>query len=473
MKFDVIIIGAGAAGLYCAFEAGKRRRKVLVVEHNAQVGRKILISGGGRCNFTNTETRAENFISENPHFCKSALARYTPQDFVALVKKHNIEYYEKKLGQLFCRESARQIVAMLLAECAAARVEIKTNCSVREIKKLIVNGDDVSGDNRFAVETSQGEFFCENLVIATGGLSFPKVGATDFGFRIARQFGLKIVEPQPALVPLVFEGKAENFGKLAGVSVDALVSTGENSFRENILFTHRGLSGPAILQISNYWRRGKPVSIDLLPDDDALEVLEENSQGKQNLDNFLSRFLPHRFAEICAAQTADNKPLNRLGKKERERIAEYLNRWQASFGDTEGYHKAEVMRGGVATGELSSQTMTCGSNSRAFCTPLSPSEAILTLCSLISSSNFNDSAESSLSSIIKIRCESFVFIIGGIICRLPQAVTPTAENCRPIRRDVKCYSIIFFINGERVNKIMITGKKKNSSGNSARRFFYL
>jgi predicted Rossmann fold flavoprotein len=295
MRFDVVIIGAGAAGLFCAFEAGKRGRKVLVVEHNAQVGRKILISGGGRCNFTNIHTRAENFISENPHFAKSALARYTPQDFVELVKKHNIEYYEKKLGQLFCRESARHIVAMLLDECARAKVEIKTNCSVRAIKKRSENDDSFSGDARFEVETNQGVFFCENLVIATGGLSFPKIGATDFGFRIARQFGLKIVEPQPALVPLVFEKNVGDFARLAGVSVDALVSTGENSFRENILFTHRGLSGPAILQISNYWRRGKPVSIDLMPDADALEILEENSAGKQNLDNFLSRFLPSRF----------------------------------------------------------------------------------------------------------------------------------------------------------------------------------
>lgn len=357
MKYDAIIIGAGAAGLYCAFEAGKRGRKVLVVEHNAQVGRKILISGGGRCNFTNLHTRAENFISENPHFAKSALARYTPQDFVALVRKHDIEYYEKKLGQLFCRESARQIVAMLLAECAAARVEIKTSCSVREIKKLSETDENFSGDPRFAIETNQGEFVCENLVVATGGLSFPRIGATDFGFRVARQFGLKIVEPQPALVPLVFEKNDGNFAKLAGVSVDALVSTGANSFRENILFTHRGLSGPAILQISNYWRRGLAVSIDLLPDADALEILEKNAAGKQNLDNFLSRFLPNRFAEIFTALAATNRPLNQLGVKERERIAAHLNRWQASFGDTEGYHKAEVTRGGVATGELSSQTL--------------------------------------------------------------------------------------------------------------------
>ena len=356
MKFDVVVIGAGAAGLFCAIEAGKRGRKVLVVEHNAQVGRKILISGGGRCNFTNIHTKAENFISENPHFCKSALARYTPQDFVDLVVKHRIEFYEKKLGQLFCCESSRQIVEMLLAECARAKVEIRTNCSVRDIKKA--DGERLSSvNNSFEVETNQGKFVCESLVIAAGGLSFPKIGATDFGFRIARQFGLKIVEPQPALVSLVFEKNERNFGKLAGVSIDAVVSTGKQAFRENILFTHRGLSGPAILQISNYWRKDKAVSIDLLPNADALEILEENDSSKQNLDNFLSRFLPNRFAEIFTDEIFRNKPLNQIGNKQRGQIAESLNNWRVKFGDTEGFHKAEVTRGGVSTGELSSQTM--------------------------------------------------------------------------------------------------------------------
>ncbi|MGI8885210.1 MAG: NAD(P)/FAD-dependent oxidoreductase [Pyrinomonadaceae bacterium] len=353
MKFDVIIIGAGAAGLFCAIEAGKRRRKVLVVEHNAQVGRKILISGGGRCNFTNIHTKPENFISENPHFCKSALARYTPQDFVELITKHRIEYYEKKLGQLFCSESARQIIEMLLAECAKAKVEIRAGCSVKKVEKKV----EESGANCFEIETNQGNYVCESLVIATGGLSFPKIGATDFGFRIARQFGLKIIEPQPALVPLVFEKNAKNFGRLAGVSVDAVVSSGNQAFRENILFTHRGLSGPAILQISNYWRKDETVSINLTPNDAALEILERNKANKQNLDNFLSRFLPNRFAEIFTAETLENKPINQLGKKERERIAENLNDWQVKFVETEGFHKAEVTRGGVSTDELSSQTM--------------------------------------------------------------------------------------------------------------------
>jgi predicted Rossmann fold flavoprotein len=346
MKFDVIVIGAGAAGLFCAVEAGKRGRKVLVVEHNAQVGRKIIISGGGRCNFTNIHTKPENFVSQNPHFSKSALARYTPQDFVELVKKHKIDFYEKKLGQLFCRENSRLIVEMLLNECARAKVEIRTNCSVKN----------VSRDNLFEVETNQGVFKSENLVIATGGLSFPKIGATDFGYKIARQFGLKIVGTKPSLVPLVF-ANGKNFSQLAGVSVDSVVSSGKNSFRENILFTHRGLSGPAILQISNYWQKEKQISIDLLPSENAFELLEKNHTSKQNLDNFLSRFLPNRFAEIFAKEQFTNKPLNQFNKKEIEQIAEKLNNWQVKFGETEGYHKAEVTLGGVDTSEISSQTM--------------------------------------------------------------------------------------------------------------------
>ncbi|MGC2238905.1 MAG: NAD(P)/FAD-dependent oxidoreductase [Pyrinomonadaceae bacterium] len=346
MKFDVIIIGAGAAGLFCAAEAGKRGRKTLVIEHNAQIGRKIIISGGGRCNFTNIYTKPENFVSQNPHFCKSALARYTPNDFIELVKKHKIEFYEKKLGQLFCRESSRLIVEMLLAECARAKVEIRTNCSVKSVSK----------NNLFEIETNQGVFSGESLVIATGGLSFPKIGATNFGYRIARQFGIKTVGTKPSLVPLVFANE-KNFRKLAGVSVDSVVSSGKASFRENILFTHRGLSGPAILQISNYWKKEKPVTIDLMPSENAFELLEKNRESRQNLDNFLSRFLPNRFAAVFIAQQFSNKPLYQLNIKEIEQIAEKLNSWQVNFDETEGYHKAEVTLGGVVCDELSSQTM--------------------------------------------------------------------------------------------------------------------
>ncbi len=346
MKFDAIIIGAGAAGLFCAIEAGKRGRKVLVVEHNTQPGRKILISGGGRCNFTNIQTKAENFISQNPHFCKSALARYTPQDFIELVKRYRIGFYEKKLGQLFCSDSSRLIVEMLLAECAKAKVEIRTNCAVKNVRKPC----------HFAVETNQGVFNSENLVIATGGLSFPKIGATDFGYRIARQFGLKLTETRPSLVPLVF-ANGKNFSKLAGVSIDSLVSSDKQAFRENILFTHRGISGPAILQVSNYWQRQKPISINLLPDIDALALFAQNRESKQNLDNFLSKILPHRFAEIFTAQTAQNKPLYQFNRSEIENIARSLSNWQMFFDETEGYHKAEVTLGGIDTNELSSQTM--------------------------------------------------------------------------------------------------------------------
>lgn len=350
MKFDTVIIGAGAAGLFCAATAGKRGRKVLVIEHNAQAGRKILISGGGRCNFTNVNTKPENFVSRNPHFCKSALARYTPLDFVELVKKHRIEFYEKKLGQLFCRESSRLIIEMLLRECEKAKAGIRTNCSVKSVKH--------NDGGAFIIETNQGDFEAESLVIATGGLSFPKIGATDFGYKIAGQFKLKLVETRASLVPLIFAGKSQNgFQKLAGVSIDSIVSCGKASFRENILFTHRGLSGPAILQISNYWQKETPLTIDLLPSENAFELLEKNQIGRQHLDNFLSRFLPNRFAEIFASSNLPDKPLNRLSRREIEQAAGKLNGWEVKFNDTEGYHKAEVTLGGIDTNELSSQTM--------------------------------------------------------------------------------------------------------------------
>lgn len=346
MKYDVIVIGGGAAGLFCAIEAGKRGRKTLVIEHNAQVGRKIIISGGGRCNFTNVNTTAENFISTNPHFCKSALAVYTPQDFIELVKKHKIAYYEKKLGQLFCRERSNQIVEMLLRECEKVKVTVKTSCSITEVKRA----------GNFEIVTNHGNFSCESLIIATGGLSFPKIGASDFGYKIAKQFSLKIIPTRPSLVPLVF-ANGINFKSLAGVSIDALVSAGGQSFREKILFTHRGVSGPAILQISNYWKKNEPVSIDLLPDENARDTFKSDHNSRQNLDNYLSRFLPNRFAEAFTAANFPNKPLNQFNAKEIEKIADTLNNWQAKFIETEGYDRAEVTLGGVSTGELSSQTM--------------------------------------------------------------------------------------------------------------------
>ena len=343
MIYDAIIIGGGAAGLFCAITAGRRGRKVLVIEHNAEVGRKIVISGGGRCNFTNKDVRAENFISQNPHFCKSALAGYTPQDFVELVKKYKIPFYEKKLGQLFCRESSRAIVDMLLTECRRSRVEIRTGCTVTSI----------TNDPTFRIETNHGIFESKNLIIASGGLSFSKIGATDLGYRVARQFGLKIVETRPSLVGLVLDGK--KYADLAGISIDSVVSSGKQIFRENILFTHRGLSGPAIIQISNYWRKIDAVSIDLLPETDVAEMLTANRNGRRTLANFLGELVPQRFADTFAGYA--NKPLSELSNREIEEIGALFNSWQARFSETEGYDRAEVTLGGVSTAELSSKTM--------------------------------------------------------------------------------------------------------------------
>ncbi len=346
MKYDVIIIGGGAAGLFCAIEAGKRGRKTLVIEHNAQVGRKIIISGGGRCNFTNKDTKPENFISANPHFCKSALARYTPQDFVELVKKHKIDFYEKKLGQLFCRESSRQIVEMLLTECGKAGVQLQLDCSVKKVER----------SELFELETTRGKLTSKSLVIATGGLSFPKIGASDFGYRIGKQFSLKFTEIRPSLVAMVQAGHRA-YPSLAGVSIDSTVSVGKHSFRENILFTHRGLSGPAILQISNYWQKSTPISINLLPETDAWDLLNKNRHKAQTIENFLGGLIPQRFAKTFVEQNLPNKPLNQLSNREVELVAASLNTWKVEFKDTEGYDRAEVTLGGISTDELSSQTM--------------------------------------------------------------------------------------------------------------------
>lgn len=342
MTFDAIVIGGGAAGLFFAAEAGRRGKRVLVIERNAQVGRKIIISGGGRCNFTNRNVTAENFISQNPHFTKSALARYTPQDFVELVQKYKIAYYEKKLGQLFCRESSKHIVEMLLAECRSAKVRIVTGCAVEKVEKT----------GTFSVQTDQGTFESARLVVATGGLSFAKIGATDFGYQIARQFGLRLVESRPSLVPLVLSG--ESYRDLAGVSLDAIVSTDGNSFRENILFTHRGMSGPAILQISNYWNKREAISIDLLGGVDASTLLSEHRDSAKRLDNLLSAHIPAKVAERLFGSAA--RRLSDMSNADIAAAADRLNRWELHFKDTEGYDKAEVTLGGVSTDELSSKT---------------------------------------------------------------------------------------------------------------------
>lgn len=347
--FHVIIIGAGAAGLMCAIESGKRGRKVLVIEHAEKIGKKILISGGGRCNFTNIYTKPENFISNNPHFCKSALARYTPQDFTSLVEKHKIKYHEKKLGQLFCDGSAKEIVNMLLSECKDVGVEILVNCKVVKIRK---NG-------KFTIQTNLGEYSSDSLVIASGGISIPKMGATDFGYKIAEQFSLKLTEIKPGLVPLTWnKHDLKLFADLSGVSIDSVVSCKKITFRENILFTHKGLSGPAILQISSYWKQNEPITINLLPEINIGDELNENTSSRKLLDNFLSVYLPKRFAEKWCEINFETKPINQLNDKELEFISEKLHKWQIIPG-TEGFEKAEVTCGGIDTNELSSQTMEC------------------------------------------------------------------------------------------------------------------
>ncbi|MCU1221406.1 MAG: hypothetical protein JWN42_2603 [Candidatus Angelobacter sp.] len=345
-QFDVIVLGAGAAGLTCAIEAGKRGRRVAVLERAERIGKKILISGGGRCNFTNLHCRPENFISANPHFAKSALARYTPADFIALVEKHSIAYHEKTLGQLFCDGSAQQIVSMLEAECRTAGVRIQTN----------VNIEQVAHQDGFLVRAGDEEFHAASLVVATGGLSIPKMGATGLGYDLARQFGLKIVEPRPALVPLTFDkDDAAHFCDMAGVSAEVVVSIGAQSFRDKMLITHRGLSGPAILQISSYWKPAQTITLDLAPERELTAPLRD-PRAPRDLASAKAAFrsaLPNRFAErwldVYAPQGWTNHALNELERR--------AHNWLVTPAGTEGYAKAEVTAGGVDTNELSAKTM--------------------------------------------------------------------------------------------------------------------
>jgi predicted Rossmann fold flavoprotein len=344
--FDVIILGAGAAGLMCAMEAGRRGRRVAVLERAERIGKKILISGGGRCNFTNIHCRPENFISANPHFVKSALARYTPEDFIELVRKHGIRYHEKTLGQLFCDESALQIVNMLEVECRAAGVAILSNVQVESVEH--------SGG--FMVRSAKEEFHAGALVVATGGLSIPKMGATGFGYDVARQFGLKIVPTRPALVPLTLGvADREAYCDLAGLSADVVASIGRQSFREKMLITHRGLSGPAILQISSYWHGGETVNIDLSPEQRVMYELLESSAGrdvyaaKDAMRAVMAQRFADRWVERNAPQRWTNHDINELEQR--------IHRWPVKPDGTEGYAKAEVTVGGVDTGELSAKTM--------------------------------------------------------------------------------------------------------------------
>jgi len=348
MKKDVIVIGGGAAGVFCAIQAGKRGRSALVLEHREKIGRKILISGGGRCNFTNLHTSPANFICRNPHFHKSALARFTPSDFLELVERYGIRYHEKKSGQMFCDRSAQEIISMLESESADAAVEFHVNCPVHSIEKR----------DLFIVETGQGRFECHSLVVATGGLSFPRIGATDFGYRIARQFGLRVTPTRPALVPLTLSARERSvFGSLSGIAVDALVCLDDRRFRENILFTHQGLSGPAILQVSLYWNSPERIVIDLLPDMDAEDLLRTTRDSSKELKTALSRHWPQRFAKAWVEACADSKPLRQYSDKELREIAARLHHWEITPDGTAGYGKAEVTAGGVDTDELRSKTM--------------------------------------------------------------------------------------------------------------------
>jgi predicted Rossmann fold flavoprotein len=345
VQCDVVVIGGGAAGLMCALVAGQRGRRVLLLENNDRVGKKIAISGGGRCNFTNLGTGPANYLSSNPDFCKSALARYTPADFIALVEKHRVTYHEKKLGQQFCDSSSRAIIDLLLAECAAAKVDIRVNCRVEAIEK----------PERFRVTTNHGTFECASLVVASGGLSFAKLGASDFGYRVARQFGLRITELRPGLVPLTFEAEDRVLQELSGVSVPVVAKNRGQTFTENLLFTHRGVSGPAVLQISSYWKEGETLHFDLLPGVNG--DLETARKTDRDLPALLARYWPRRFAETWSARYAPGKLLAQFKAREWEEVAARLHAWPMRFAGTEGYPKAEVTLGGVDTRGLSSKTM--------------------------------------------------------------------------------------------------------------------
>lgn len=348
-EFDAIVLGAGAAGLMCAATAGQRGRRVLLLDHADQVGKKILISGGGRCNFTNVNTRPDRFLSANPHFAKSALARYTPSDFIALVNAHGIAHHEKTLGQLFCDGSAKQIVAMLLDEAAKAGVDVRCGQTVGEV---------THADGRFGVRFGDQNFTAPNLVIATGGPSIPKMGATGFAYDLARQFGLKVVEPRPALVPLTLGGDDVLFRELSGIAAPVEARAGKAAFREAALFTHRGLSGPAILQISSYWRHGDPVTIDFFPDMPSGWLTDaKRSSPRATMRTVLGAELPDRLAETLAERLALPGELAAQTDRKLADAEARLARWSFHPNGTEGFAKAEVTVGGISTAGLSSQSM--------------------------------------------------------------------------------------------------------------------
>lgn len=346
MHYDVAIVGGGAAGLFCAFTAGRRGKSVVVLEHRERIGLKIAISGGGRCNFTNIYAAPENYLSDNPAFCRSALARYSPWDFIELVEKHGIKYHEKTLGQQFCNTSSKQIIEMLLAECDDSGVSVRSGCRVKTVGK----------EAGYVLDTSLGEITCNALVVATGGLSFANLGATDFGHRIAKQFGLRLTPIRPGLVPLTF-GPADlaTYKDLSGLAIPVIArATRQTAFREAALFTHRGLSGPAILQISSLWQSGEAIDLDLLPEvEDAISA----DTTKTSFASLLGQHLPRRLAEAWSSQNAPAKPLKQWTAMERADVNRKLHAWRIHPAGTEGYPKAEVTLGGVDTRQLSSKTM--------------------------------------------------------------------------------------------------------------------
>lgn len=351
-KVDVVIIGAGAAGLMCAIEAGKRGRQVLVLEQANKPGKKILMSGGGRCNFTNYHITPQNYLSHNPHFCKSALSRYTQWQFIDLVKKHHIPFHEKTLGQLFCDDKSQAILSMLLAECQKVHVEIRLNTTIEKVEKI--------ADHQFTINTTNKRIQCESLVIASGGLSIPTMGSSPFGYKIAEQFGIKVWPTRAGLVPLTLHvEEKEKLSALSGVAVDSMVSNERISFRENLLFTHRGLSGPAILQISSYWHSGEAIIINLLPEQDAFSLFKSAKQTdpQKQLKTILNEYLPKRVVELFLVSEFAEKKIATISNQQLEAIAEQFNAWSLKPNGTEGYRTAEVTLGGVDCDAVSSKTM--------------------------------------------------------------------------------------------------------------------
>lgn len=348
---DVVIIGAGAAGLMCAFSAAARGRRVLLIDHANKAGKKILMSGGGRCNFTNMYTEPANFLSQNPHFCKSALARYTQWDFIAMVARHGVPYHEKKLGQLFCDNKSSDILEMLISECEGVKVDLRLDTSVQSIEKT---------EAGYLLDTSLGQVTCQSLVVATGGLSIPTLGATGFGYQIARQFGHNVLATRAGLVPFTITDQLKALcTELSGTSVDCLVSCNDQSFRENLLFTHRGLSGPAILQISSFWNPGDTVEINLLPDHDALAWLQQQQAERPNseLKTLLGELFTKKMANLLAEQWFTSRPMKQYTPAELRDVADKLGAWQLVPAGTEGYRTAEVTLGGVDTRDVSSKTL--------------------------------------------------------------------------------------------------------------------